>query len=358
MNGLLRIRFFDSQSDNRKSKIQNRKWAGLFAMGVTLAMCGAVVEAQQPTKIPRIGYLSRDLHPSDSRAPSPRNLNAFRQGLRELGYIDGKNIIIEYRYADGRLERLPALAEELVRLKSEIIVADSSLAARAARKVTSTIPIVFLSGSDPTQSGLAASLARPGGNVTGLTNLAGELRGKRLELLKEVVPKVTRFALLEGTGGSDAARANIPAAQAVAQTQGVKLHVVEVKAENPDFDGAFRIMAKERIGGLITGSGSILSLGLNRRRILALVEQARMPTIYPSVEYMEDGGLMYYGVNAPDLFRRGATIVDKILKGAKAGDLPVERPTKFELVINLKTAKQIGLTIPPNMLARADKVIK
>jgi putative ABC transport system substrate-binding protein len=330
----------------------------IWQLATILLTTVSIAAAQQPKSVPKIGFLSRELHPSDSRAPSPRRLEAFRQGLRDLGYIEGKNIIIEYRYAEQRLERLPALVEELVRLKSEIIVADSSLSARAARKVTSTIPIVFLSGSDPTQSGLVASLARPGGNVTGLTDLAGELRGKRLELLKEVVPKVTRFALLEGTGGSDAARANISAAQAVAQAQGVKLHVVEVKAENPDFDGAFRIMAKERIGGLITGSGSILSLGLNRRKILALVEQTRVPTIYDSVEYMEDGGLMYYGVNGPDLFRRGATIVDKILKGAKPGDLPVERPTKFDLVINLKAAKQIGLTIPPNVLARADKVIK
>jgi ABC-type uncharacterized transport system substrate-binding protein len=315
-------------------------------------------EAQQSTKIHRIGYLSRDLHPSDSRAPSPRRLEAFRQGLQDLGYIEGKNIIIEYRYAEERLERLPALAEELVRLKVDIIVADTTSTARAARKATSTIPIVFLGGSDPTQSGLAASLARPGGNVTGLTNLAGELRAKRLELLKEVVPKVTRFALLEGTGGSDAARRNIPAAQAVAQAQGVKLQVVEVNTENPDFDAAFRIIAKERIGGLIMGTGAFINLPLNRRKILALVEKTHLPAIYGTVEYMEEGGLMHYGANAPDRYRRGAIIVDKILKGAKPGDLPVERPTKFELIINLKAAKQIGVTIPPNMLARADRVIR
>ena len=240
-----------------------------------------------------------------------------------MGYIEDKTIIIEYRYADERPERLPALAGELVRLKVEIIVADTTSSARAARKVTSTIPIVFLSGSDPTQTGLAASLARPGGNVTGLTDLAGELRGKRFELLKEVVPKVTRFALLENTGGSAAATRNIPAAQAVAQAQGVKLQLVEVNTENPDFDAAFRIMVKERIGGLITGAGAFINLPLNRRKILALVEKTRMPAIHAIVEYMEDGGLMYYGVNAPDLFRRGATLVDKILKGAKPADLPV-----------------------------------
>jgi putative tryptophan/tyrosine transport system substrate-binding protein len=312
----------------------------------------------QPAKISRIGYLSRELHPSDSRAPSPRRLEAFRKGLQDLGYIEGKNIIIEYRYAEERLERLPVLAGELVRLKVEIIVADTTSTARAARKATSMIPIVFLGGSDPTQSGLAASLAQPGGNVTGLTNLAGELRGKRLELLKEVVPKVTRFALIEGTGGTDAARRNIPAAQAVAQAQGVKLQVVEVNTENPDLDAAFRIIAKERIGGLIIGTGAFINLPLNRRKTLALVEKTHMPAIYGTVEYMEEGGLMYYGANAPDRYRRGATIVDKILKGAKPDDLPVERPTKFELIINLKAAKQIGVTIPPSLLARADRVIK
>jgi putative ABC transport system substrate-binding protein len=330
-------------------------WLALAAMLLALSF---PANGQQSAKVPGIGYLSRDLHPSDSRAPSPRRLEAFRQGLQDLGYIEGKNIIIEYRYADERLERLPALAGELVRLKVEIIVADTTLSARAATKATSTIPIVFLSGSDPTQSGLAASLARPGGNVTGLTDLAGELRGKRLELLKEVVPKVTRFALLEGTGGSDAARANISAAQSVAKAKGVNLEVVEVKAENPDFDGAFRIMVKARIGGLITGSGSIINLPLTRRKILVFVEKIHMPAIYNVVEYMEEGGLMYYGANTSDLFRRGATIVDKILKGAKPAELPVERPAKFEFVINLKTAKALNLTIPQSVLFRADKLIK
>jgi putative ABC transport system substrate-binding protein len=314
-------------------------------------------EAQQPKSVARIGYLSRSLHPSDSRAAAARNVEAFRRGLGDLGYIEGKNIIIEYRYADERLERLPALAEELVRIKVDMIVADTTSSARAARKVTLTVPIVFLSGSDPTQSGLAASLARPGGNVTGLTNLAGELRGKRIELLRDIVPKVTRFALLEGTGGV-ASRDNIPAARAVAAGQGLTLQVIEVNSQNPDLDRAFRIMVKEKIGGLIVGTGSILDLTLHRKKILALVEQTRMPSIYATIAYMDEGGLMYYGANAPDLSRRGATIVAKILKGAKPADLPVERPTKFDLVINLKAAKQIGLTIPPNVLARADKVIK
>jgi putative ABC transport system substrate-binding protein len=316
-------------------------------------------EAQQQTgKIPRIGFLSRELHPSDSRAVEGHRLEGFRQGLRELGYIEGKTIIIEYRYADGRLERLPSFAGELVRLKVEIIVADTTVVARAARDVTSTIPIVFLTGSDPTQSGLTASLARPGGNVTGLTNQAGELRGKRLELMKEVLPKVNRFALLEGTGGSAANKANIAAAQKDAQALGITLRVIEIKADNPDFDGAFRVVAKERIGGLIIGTGSIIGISLHRKKIIELVEQNRIPAIYASLGFIEDGGLMFYGVHERDLARRGATFVDKILKGVDPANLPVERPTKFELVINLKAAKQIELTIPPNVLARADRIIR
>jgi putative ABC transport system substrate-binding protein len=330
----------------------------IIALSLTLALLHIqLADAQQLKGVPTIGYLSRSLHPSDSRAAAARNIEAFRQGLEDLGYIEEKTIVIEYRYADERLERLPALAEELVRLKVDIIVADTTSSARAARKVTSTVPIVFLSGSDPTQSGLAASLAQPGGNVTGLTNLAGELRGKRMELLREIIPKVTRFALLEGTGGV-ASRTNIPAAQAAAAGQGLTLKVIEVNSQNPDFDSAFRIMVKESIGGLIVGTGSILDLALQRRKVLALVRQTRVPSVYANIAYMEEGGLMYYGANGPDLSRRGATMVVKVLKGAKPADLPIERPTKFDFIINLKAARQIGLTIPPNVLARADKVIK
>ena len=204
------------------------------------------VRAQQPKSVPRIGYLSRDLHPADSRAPSPRNLDAFRQGLRELGYIEGTNIIIEYRYSDGRNERMPALAEELVRLKVDIIVADSYLAARDAKKVSTTTPIVTTSGADPIATGLAASLARPGGNVTGLTNLTPQLLGKRLELLKEVVPKVFRFAVLDTV--TSVAKPMFKEGEAAAEALGVKLQLVEVTTPNPDLDGAFRVIAKERVG--------------------------------------------------------------------------------------------------------------
>jgi putative tryptophan/tyrosine transport system substrate-binding protein len=331
----------------------------VYALPALILTTLHLAEAQQAAgKIPRIGFLSRELYPADSRANEGHRLEAFRQGLRELGYIEDKTIIIEYRYADGRLERLPALAGELVHLKVEIIVADTTLVARAARKVTSTIPIVFLSGSDPTQSGLAASLARPGGNLTGLTNFAGELRGKRLELMKEVVPKVTRFALLEGTGGSAASKANITAAQKAAKDLGVTLRLFEITADNPDFDGAFRAIAKERIRALIVGTGSIIDIGLHRKKIVELVEHNRIPAIYASVGFIEDGGLIFYGVNTRDLARRGAIFVDKILKGAEPANLPVERPTKFELVVNLKAAKKIDLAIPPNVLARADRVIR
>jgi putative ABC transport system substrate-binding protein len=250
---------------------------------------------------------------------------------------------------------LPALAEELVRLQIEIIVADTTAAARGAKKATSTIPIVIASGSDPIQSGLVANLARPGGNVTGLTNYGGALLGKRLELLKEVVPNVSRFRFLDD--GEGFSRAMFKEAQGAAQTLGVKLQLVEVNSQAPDIDGAFRLIAKERIGALITGGGP-LGLTLHRKRILELVQENHIPAIYPSVSWIDGGGLMYYGTNVPDLYRRAAIYVDKIFKGAKPADLPVEQPMKFDFGINLKAAKAINLTIPPNVLARADKVLK
>jgi putative tryptophan/tyrosine transport system substrate-binding protein len=336
-----------------------KKFCGLALSLVSVMFLALSVptQAQQPKSVPRIGYLSRDIHPADSRAPAPRNLEAFRQGLRELGYIEGKTIIIEYRFADGRVERLAALTEELIGLKAGIIVADTTASARAAKKVTSTIPIVIASGSDPIQSGLVASLARPGGNVTGLTNLILELLGKRLELLKEVVPQVSRFAFLDDDDRRSVNTAELEIAQKVARALGAKLERIEVKIANPDIEGAFRIMAKEQIGGLIPSSGPLGST-LNRKKILELAEKTRMPAIYASVSWLDDGGLIYYGANTPDSYRRAATYVDKILKGTKPADLPVEQPMKLYLGINLKTAKQIGVTIPPNVLARADRVIR
>jgi putative ABC transport system substrate-binding protein len=305
--------------------------------------------------MPRIGYLSRDLHPADSRAPAPYNLDAFRHGLRELGYIEGKNITIDYRYAEGRLERLPALAQELVNLNVELMVAESSQSAREAKKVTSTIPIVMASGADPVALGLVSSLARPGGNVTGLTNITPALLQKRLELLKEVVPKISRFAVLDTIGSL--AKPMFKEAEAAAYRLHSKLQLIEVNNPEPDLESAFRLMAKERIGGLITGSGT-LSLSVYRKQILELVKQSRMPAIYPASTWTDAGGLMHYGANIPDLYRRAATYVDKILKGAKPADLPIEQPTKFDFVVSIKAANQINLTIPPHVLARADRVTR
>jgi len=329
---------------------------GLWLCAILFAL-NSPAAAQQPAgKIPRVGFLSRDLHTADSRAPVPRNIEAFRQGLRQLGYIEEKNIILEYRYSDGRNERLPALAEELIRLKVEIIVADSIASTRAAKNATSTIPIVMASVGDPIVARLVDSLARPGGNITGTTDYSADLLGKRLELLKEVVPKVSRFAFLNDVS-SDVSKPIFKDGQAAAQALGVKLQLIEVKLPDPDLEGAFREMAKHRIGALITGSGNLGS-SLHRKKILALVEQVGLPAIYPTEPWIDAGGMMYYGANDPDLFRRAAIYVDKILKGAKPTDLPVEQPMKFDFGINLKAAKQIGLTIPPNVLVRADRVIR
>src|SRR5262245_26161527 len=278
------------------------------------------VQAQQTKSVPRVGYLTRDLHPSDSRAPAPRNLEAFREGLRQLGYIEGKNIIVEYRYAEGRFERLPALAEELVRLKVEIIVAEVFTTVRAVRKETTTIPIVVTGGMDPVGSGFVASLARPGGNVTGLTTLSGELVGKRLELLKEIAPKISRFAFLTPDAETATSKAMFEDGQAAAKTLGVKFQLVEVKGQDLDIDGAFQVMIKERIGAVITSPSPRLSLILHRKRILQLLEQARMPAVHPSAEWVEDGGLTYYGANITDLYRYVAIYVDIIRIGDTTGE--------------------------------------
>ena len=291
-----------------------------FALSAMLFTLGYSASAQEPAgKLPRIGFLSRELHPSDSRAAESRRLEFFRQGLRELGYIEGKNLIIEYRYAEGRPERLPALAEELVRLKVDIIVTDTAAPARAAKKVTSTIPIVMVNAGSPIQAGLVASLARPGGNVTGLTSLTSELYGKRVELLKEAVPKVTRIAFLDDDDRVE--QSPFKYAQEAAQVLAVKLDRVELKSANPDFDGAFRLMVKERVGAVITSAG-FLSTTLPRKKILELLEQTRIPAMHGSISWIDDGGLMYYGVNSSDLYRRAATYVDKILKGTKPAELP------------------------------------
>ena len=326
-----------------------------FALGVMLLVLSVCVEAQQPAgKVPRIGFLTNG---SASDPAAALRLDAFRQGLGALGYVEGKTIIIEYRYAEGRPERLPELAEDLVRLKVELFVVPNDLTARAAKKATTTIPIVMASSGNPIGTGVIASLARPGGNVTGLTSYNAELLGKRLGLLKEVLPKVSRFAFLnDSSSEASASRAAFEEAQAPAKVLGVQLLSVAVKAPNPDFEGAFRVMAKKRIGALITSPSPLI--GLHRKRILQLVEQNGIPAMHTTQDWTNAGGLMSYGANQVDLSRRAAVYVDKILKGAKPADLPVEQPTKFEFVINLKAAKALNLTIPQSVLFRADKVIR
>jgi ABC-type uncharacterized transport system substrate-binding protein len=306
-------------------------------------------QAQQPTKIPRIGYLS-----PNSLSFNPARIEAFRQGLRELGYVEGKNIVIEYRNTEGKLDRLPSLAAELVRLKVDIIVTTSPAPTRAAKEATSTIPIVFAQDGDPVASGFVASLARPGGNITGLSTLAPELSGKRLELLKEVVPKLSRVAVF-GTSTTPSTAPTIKETELAAGAFKVQLQYLDV-LEPKDIETAFRTATKGRADAVLVLAGPVVLF--QRTQIAELALKSRLPAIYPQTEFTEAGGLMYYGANTPDMYRRAATYVDKILKGARPGDLPVEQPTKFELVINLKTAKQIGVTIPPNVLARADKVIK
>jgi len=316
--------------------------------GVLIALCGSA-EAQQPKKVPRIGFLSA-VSPSTISA----RLDAFRQGLRELGYVEGKNIVIEWRSAEGKSDRLPGLAAELVRLKVDLVVSGGVATTRAAKQATVTIPIVMASDDDPVGSGFAASLARPGGNITGLSTLSPEISGKQLELLKEIVSKLSRVAI-----GGDVTRPGIPQAlreiNVAADALGVQVQYLELR-EPKDIETAFRAASKEHADAvLVLGSPVLLS---QRRQIADVAAKSRLPAIYPRPEFVEDGGLMSYGVSFTDLFRRAATYVDKILKGAKPADLPIEQPTKFELVINLKTAKQISFTIPPSVLARADRVIR
>jgi putative ABC transport system substrate-binding protein len=308
-----------------------------------------LVEAQQPTKIPRIGYLS-----AASPSTNPARRETFRQGLRELGYVEGKNIVIEWRSAEGKLDRLPALAAELVRLKVDVIVTSASRETRAVKEATNTIPIVMTNEGDPVGTGFVASLSRPGGNITGLSTFAPELSGKRLELLKEIVPKLSRLAVV-GSSTSPGNAHTLREVELAAGAFGVKLQYLDVLSPK-DIETAFRAAGKERADAVLLLSSSVLTS--QRTQVIELAVKNQLPASYPRPEFVEAGGLMAYGVNGNDLARRAATYVDKILKGRKPSDLPVEQPIKFELIINLKAAKQIGLTIPPSVLARADKVIK
>jgi len=346
------MRWLDSFSVNRKSKIQKRprrpKWLRVVAIVVTFAFGGAVAQAQQPTKVPQIGYLG-----GVSLSANTARHEAFRQGLRELSYVEGKNILIDWRSADGKLDRLPALAAELVRRKVDIIVTSGGGATRAAKAATSTIPIVMTNDPDPVADGIVASLARPGGNITGLSTLAPELNGKRLEILREVVPKLARVAVFRTSSAPSGVQ--VRELELAAKAFGVKLQYFDV-LESKDIDSAFRAASEGRADGVLVLSSGIISA--QRAKIADLAVKNRLPVIYHESRYVEAGGLMFYGVNLLDLDRRAATFVDKILKGRTPADLPVEQPMKFEFVVNLKAAKQIGLTIPPNVLVRADKVIR
>ena len=323
----------------------------LTLCAMLLAPC-VPASAQQPKKVSRIGFLSA----SDPAGESTRS-EAIRLALRELGYIEGQNIAIEYRYAEGKIDRLPELAAELVRLKVDVIVvAGGDVLIRAAKSATKTIPIVLTgAGADPVEAGFVESLARPGGNVTGVTFLSRELGGKRLELLKEAVPKIARVAVLNdpaATGSALELKEDLPVA---ARSLGLTIQPWEVRAAD-DFERVFAALNKDRTDGLYVLGGTLM--GANRKRIAGFALKSRLPSVYQSSEAVDDGGLMSYGADRADSYRRVAYYVDRILKGAKPADLPVEQPTKFELVINLKTAKQIGLTIPPEVLARATRLIR
>ena len=344
------MRLLDFLSDNLKSKIKNPKWVGIFAVVLTLLFGGVKARAQQPKKVPRIGYLT-----AASLSSNQARIEAFRQGLSELGYVEGKNIVIEYRFAEGKLDHLPALAAELVRLKVEIIVTTGPASTRPAKEATTTIPIVMASDSDPVGMGFVSSLAGPIGNITGLSTLAPEISGKQLELLKEIVPKLSRVAILRTWIVPGSSALSLKVIEPAAAAFGVRLQYINVRAAK-DIEAAFRAAGKERAGAVLVLSSLVLNS--HRKQVVDSALKSRLPAVYPLREYAEDGGLMYYGANTLDLFRRAAVYVDKILKGAKPADLPVQQATKFEFIINLKAAKQISLTIPVRVLERANQVIR
>jgi len=323
----------------------------IFGLALCAMLCALCVsaEAQQPKKVPRIGIL---ISASPSAAAS--RVKAFQLGLRELGYVEGKNILFEYRYADGKLEPVPELAAELVRLKVDVLVTDTSNATEAAKNATKTIPVVFTTANDPVGDGQVASLARPGGNLTGFSILALDLNGKRLELLKEAFPKIERVAFLTRLGTATGEQ-RFKEAEADAKGLGLRLQFLGAKGPD-DLESAFDAAKRSGVQAVLAHPSTFVST--NRSRIIELAARHRLPVIYSGAEAAEAGGLMSYGPDIVDNYRRAAIYVDKILKGTKPADLPVQQPMKFEFVINLKAAKQIGLTIPPNVLARADKVIK
>jgi putative ABC transport system substrate-binding protein len=333
----------EATGNSRKAKV-----LGFALCTLLFALCSAA-DAQQPGKVYRIGFLF-----AGTSSAVVARMQAFREGLHERGYVEGKNIVIESRYGEGKLDRVPALAAELVQLKVDVIVTGGPTDTRAAKQATTTVPIVMAQDSEPVGSGFVASLARPGGNITGLSTLSPEISGKQLELLKEVVPKLSRVAVL-GNSTEPGNAETLKETQLAAGAFGAQLQYLDVR-ELKDVESAFAQIKNGRASAIIILRNPVAST--QRNRIIDLTAKSRLPAMYVSPDWVEAGGLMSYALDVRDNYRRAATYVDKILKGAKPADLPVEQPTKFEFVINLKTAKQIGLTIPPNVLARADKVIR
>jgi ABC-type uncharacterized transport system substrate-binding protein len=326
------------------------KFFGLAISTLLLALCFPA-HAQQPKPIPRVGFLSPRGNPKN---PGP-SVEAFRQGLRDHGYIEGKNIQIDYRYEEGRVDHLPTIVAEFLELKVDVLVLTAMTAIRAAKQATKTIPIVMTTTQDPVATGLINSLARPGGNITGLTTLTKELSGKRLELLKEVVPDLSRVGVLWNADASGSV-IGFQEYETTARVLNIQLQSLEVRAPKPDLERAFKAAVRGRVRGLVMIRQSLITS--LRKPIATLAVKHRLPLMAEGDDYVESGALMSYSASDADRYRRVAYFVDRILKGAKPADLPVEQPTKFEFIVNLKTAKQIGLTIPPNVLARADRVVK
>jgi len=353
MNEKYLLQGLKSWSDNQKSKSgpadQNLKWVGVLAILVLLLRCVETAEAQQPKKVARACYLGNAVS-----GPQAIYIKMFRERLRELGHVEGQNISIEYRDFEGKVERLPVLATELVGVNCDVIVTQGNEATQAAKDATKTIPVVMALGSDAVRLGLVADLARPGGNITGMTDMGAELYGKRLELLKEAVPGLARVAFLWSSSSQDADY-NVKETEPVARFLRVGIQSLDVKGPD-DIDGAFRAATKGRANGLMLSGGALF--GFHHKRIIDLAAKNRLPAIYIVERFVEAGGLMSYGEDRAEMFRRSAEMVDKILKGTKPADIPMERAKKFDLVINLNAAKQIGLTVPPNVLVRASRVIR
>ena len=335
--------------DNRKSKNRNWKWRTIVVLFVTSGICGGAAGAQQPKRVPRIGFVNTEGSP---QAPGPQ-FEAFRQGLGDLGYVEGKNIFIEVRYPEEKPERTADHAIELIQRKVDLLVVGAQPAIRAAKQATNTIPIVIITTQNPVTAGFVESLARPGRNITGVTRLTRELAGKRLELLKEVLPDTSRVGALVNETQTEN---DFKPYESPARALKIQLQLLKVREPNPDFETALQTAAKWRASAAITISGSLFNRHIKRFADLAI--KYKLPSRHERVRYVEEGGLMSYSANDAANYRRAATYVDKILKGAKPADLPIEQPTDFDLAINLNTAKQIGLTIPTQLLARADRVIK